>query len=171
MEEALDGSGLNAENMNIIRKKLNKNDIHFNSYVSSTCIDKPSRPHPYMIQKNMELLNIRDPKTVIKLDDTVVGIHEGIAANCLTVGVAKWSIYMNISTIDDAYYFHHDLHKEEMDEKLIQSHKILNEAAYKGIWDPQNPETVNPLLKKMGYKSGVKFTKPIDGRKENRSKR
>ena len=142
-------TGFNAENMNIIRKKLNKNDIHFNSYVSSTCIDKPSRPHPYMIQKNMELLNIRDPKTVIKLDDTVVGIHEGIAANCLTVGVAKWSIYMNISTIDDAYYFHHDLHKEEMDEKLIQSRKILNEAGADFVID--SLDELPSLIDKINY--------------------
>ena len=61
--------------------------------------------------------------------------------------------------------------KSEKARRAIQANKILNEAADKGIWDPQNPETVSPLLKKMGYKSGVKFTKPTDGRKENKSKK
>ena len=45
-----------SQNMNIIRNKLSKNRINLDSYVSSTCFDKPSRPHPSMIQRNMELL-------------------------------------------------------------------------------------------------------------------
>ena len=121
-------TGFNYDNMNIIRTKLNENDIYLDSYVSSTCINNTSRPYPHMIHKNMEQLNITDPKTVIKLDDTAVGIQEGINAECINVGVAKWSAYMNIYTIDDAYYFHHQLHKEEMNERLIQSRKVLQEA-------------------------------------------
>ena len=97
----------------------------------------------------MELLNINDPRTVIKLDDTVVGIHEGLNANCLTIGVAKWSVYMNIYTIDDAYYFHHDLHKEEMDERLIQSRKILNEAGADFVID--SLDELPSLIDKINY--------------------
>lgn len=49
----------------------------------------PSRPRPFMIHKNLENLNIRNPIQVIKIDDTIVGIEEGLNADCITVGVAR----------------------------------------------------------------------------------
>ena len=48
-------TGFNHENMNIIKDKLERRSIYLDNYVSSTCLNKPSRPHPYMIQKNMEI--------------------------------------------------------------------------------------------------------------------
>ena len=117
-------TGFNRENMDIIKDKLERNQIYLDSYVSSTCLDKPSRPYPYMIQKNMENLNINDPKEVIKVDDTVVGIHEGLRANCWTVGVARWSTNMNIYSIEDAYGFS----EWEIQDRLENSRNILKEA-------------------------------------------
>ena len=35
---------------------------------------------------------------------------------------------MKMLTLDDAYYFHHDLHKGEMDKKLIHCREILKKA-------------------------------------------
>ena len=62
--------------------------------------------------------------------------------------------------------------KSERSRRAIQANKILKDAADKGIWDPQNPETVNPLLKKMGYKSGVKFSDCDDcGEKGNKKEK
>ena len=117
-------TGFNQENMNIIRDKLERKRIYLDSYVSSTCLDKPSRPYPFMIQKNMENLHIKDPKEVIKVDDTVVGIHEGLRANCWTVGVARWSINMNLQSIDDAY----GLSIHDVQDKLTYSRTVLEEA-------------------------------------------
>jgi len=117
-------TGFNQENMNIIRNKLERESINLNSYVSSTCLNKPSRPHPYMIQKNMNNLHVDDPKKVIKIDDTVVGINEGLNANCWTVGVARWSINMNLQSIEDAY----GLSNDDFQEKLKYSRNILGNA-------------------------------------------
>lgn len=96
-------TGFNKENMEIIKSKLENSNIFIDSYVSSTCLNKPSRPRPFMIQKNLENLNIRDPNQVIKLDDTIIGIEEGLNAGCITVGVARWSINMGIYDISDSF--------------------------------------------------------------------
>jgi len=130
--------------MNIIRDKLERKRIYLDSYVSSTCLDKPSRPYPYMIQKNMENLQINDPKEVIKVDDTVVGIQEGLNANCWTVGVARWSINMNLQSIDDAY----GLSIHDVQDKLKYSRTVLEEAGADFVIDtlddlPKVIETIN----------------------------
>ena len=49
-----------------------------------------------MIHKNMIDLGVSNPKTMIKIDDTNVGIKEGKNAGLWTVGVARWSTYMNV---------------------------------------------------------------------------
>ena len=98
-------TGFNKKNMEIIRGKLERNNIYLDRYISSTCLDKPSRPHPHMINKNLEMLNIANPRKVIKVDDTLVGIQEGLNANCITVAVARWSVNMGIHNIQDAFEF------------------------------------------------------------------
>ena len=62
-------TGFNYENMKIIKDRLERNQIYLDSYVSSTCLDKPSRPYPHMIEQNMLNLHIKDPKEVIKIVD------------------------------------------------------------------------------------------------------
>ena len=96
-------TGFNKENMEVIKDKLENSNIFIDSYVSSTCLNKPSRPRPFMIHKNLENLNIRTPNEVIKVDDTIVGIEEGLNADCITVGVARWSINMGIYNLSDAF--------------------------------------------------------------------
>jgi phosphonoacetaldehyde hydrolase len=47
---------------------------------------KFGRPYPEMLWKNLIQLDVSDIKTVVKVDDTVVGIDEGLNAGCWTVG-------------------------------------------------------------------------------------
>tara|TARA_B100000519_G_scaffold202706_2_gene221930 strand:- start:2724 stop:3512 length:789 start_codon:yes stop_codon:yes gene_type:complete len=141
-------TGFNKKNMDIIRGKLERNNIYLDRYISSTCLDKPSRPHPFMIQEIMNRLNITDPKSVIKVDDTVVGIHEGMRAKCWTVGVARWSINMNISSIEDAY----GLHIYELQNQLKKSREILYNGGADFVIDtldelPQVIENINNICK------------------------
>ncbi|WDZ52879.1 phosphonoacetaldehyde hydrolase [Acinetobacter vivianii] len=49
---------------------------------------KHGRPYPEMLWKNLIELDVSDIKTVVKVDDTVVGIEEGLNAGCWTVGLA-----------------------------------------------------------------------------------
>jgi len=141
-------TGFNKNNMDIIRGKLERNNIYLDRYISSTCLNEPSRPHPFMIQEIMNRLNITDPKSVIKVDDTVVGIHEGIRAKCWTVGVARWSTNMNIATIEDAY----GLHIYELQNQLKKSREILYDSGADFVIDtldelPQVIENINNIYK------------------------
>jgi len=114
-------TGFNKEIMDIVKNKLCDNKIYIDNYVSSTCLNRPARPHPYMIYENMEQLQIKNPKSVIKVDDTQIGIKEGKNAGCITVGVYKWSTYMKV-------YDNYNLIGDEYDYKLSESKKILSEA-------------------------------------------
>jgi phosphonatase-like hydrolase len=46
-----------------------------------------SRPDPIMIHSIMKHLNVKDPLSVIKIDDTAIGIEEGVHAGVVTLGV------------------------------------------------------------------------------------
>ena len=46
------------------------------------------RPYPDMLWKNLMQLGVADIKSVVKVDDTVVGIEEGLNAGCWTVGLS-----------------------------------------------------------------------------------
>lgn len=117
-------TGFNKEITDLVRDKLNDNKIYINSYVSSTCLDKPSRPAPYMIYENMNRLNINNPKRIIKVDDTKVGIEEGKNAGCITVGVYRWSTYMKICDVENEYR----IPRDELESKIQESKSTLSEA-------------------------------------------
>lgn len=139
-------TGFNKENMEIIKRKLERNSIFLDSYVSSSCLDKPSRPFPFMIEKNLENLEISDPKQVIKLDDTEIGIREGNNAGCITIGVARWSINMKIIDIEDAYGYS----IFELQEKLKESRKILKESGADYVIDTL--DELPRIIEKINYK-------------------
>lgn len=105
-----------------IKEKLFNEGIFIDEYVSSSCLNRPGRPHPYMINHIMDKLSIKNPQSVIKVDDTVVGIEEGKKAGCITVGVAKWSTNMMVTSYDEI------LTKEQCVEKIKNSRRLLREA-------------------------------------------
>jgi len=58
------------------------------------------RPTPFMIYKNLVNLKIWPIESVVKVDDTVTGVQEGITAGCWSVGVAGISNYTDIDTME-----------------------------------------------------------------------
>lgn len=57
------------------------------SYVCATDVPR-GRPYPHMTLKNMLELDVLNVQSVVKVDDTLTGIEEGLNAGCWTVGVA-----------------------------------------------------------------------------------
>lgn len=55
------------------------------------------RPLPFMIFKNMRLLNVTGVDAVLKVGDTVSDIKEGLAAGVFTVGVTDGSSVMGLT--------------------------------------------------------------------------
>ena len=114
-------TGFSKDQMNLALDLLHKYDIIPDASVSSTCFNHPGRPNPYMINHLMDELKVNDPRKILKVDDTCVGIQEGRNAGCLTVGVARWSINMNVTSEEEQK----DLTDEIIKEKLNKSRSIL----------------------------------------------
>lgn len=136
-------TGFNKPTMMNIRDKLIDNEIHIDKYVSSTCLDSPSRPYPFMIQEIMDKISLSDPTRVIKVDDSVIGIMEGQNAGCITVGVAKWSTNMKITSFDEI----NNLTKKEYRNKLKESREILWSA--KPHYVINSLDELYPLIRKI----------------------
>ena len=86
-----------------IRNELISNDIFIDKYVSSTCLNLPGRPSPHMINNIMDKFSIEDSNKVIKIDDSSIGIKEGLNAGCITIGVAGLSTNMKINLMMKNY--------------------------------------------------------------------
>jgi len=89
-------TGFTSDISNVILNEVNNYGLLFDSIVSGDDVKNGNRPNPFMIYKNMENLNISPPECIVKVDDTTNGIEEGLEAGCWTVGVSRYSTYMNI---------------------------------------------------------------------------
>jgi len=136
-------TGFNRPIMNAIKEKLLDEEIYIDKYVSSTCLGKPGRPNPYMVNEIINSLSIDNPRRVLKIDDTCVGIQEGKNAGCITIGVAKWSINMKMTDYND------ELSKEEYIERLKNSREELWSAKPDYVIDSLNelPKVINHINK------------------------
>ncbi len=83
-----------------------------------------ARPKPFMVYRNLDLLDLWPIESVIKVDDTVGGVGEGLNAGCWAVGVARYSNYMDINTLDEEA----TLSESEINRRLEKTRDILRNA-------------------------------------------
>ena len=88
--------------VDILEREANKQGVFFDCTVAGDEVTTGFRPTPHMVYKNLDLLGIYPISSVIKVDDTVGGVGEGLHAGCWAVGVSKYSNYMNINSLDEA---------------------------------------------------------------------
>ena len=98
--------------------------------------DETVRPRPtqHMINRNIEKIQALDPEDnqlsnldlVVKIDDTEMGIQEGVNAGCWTIGLSRYSNLMGNFT-DDVDQFE-KAHPEEYRERLAQIGRRLRAA-------------------------------------------
>jgi len=77
------------------------------------------RPYPYMLMQNIIKMGIMNVQAVVKVDDTVTGVQEGLNGGTWAVGLYATSNYMNINSIP------HGLSKKEFAERAAVSRDIL----------------------------------------------
>eukprot|EP00299_Pterocystis_sp_00344_P015086 c7516_g1_i1.p1 GENE.c7516_g1_i1~~c7516_g1_i1.p1 ORF type:complete len:317 (-),score=84.84 c7516_g1_i1:26-949(-) len=82
-----------------------------------------ARPYPYMVWKNAIDLSISPIEAIVKVDDTMDGIHEGTNAGCWTVGLAKTGNYIGLNEAEIAA-----LPKAEYNRKLAAAYEKLARA-------------------------------------------
>lgn len=87
-------------------------------------VEHGARPKPFMVYRNLDLLDVHPIQSVVKVDDTTSGVGEALEAGCWGVGVARYSNYMNIDHIEQAK----TMPDAELERRVAQTRDILRRA-------------------------------------------
>ena len=106
-----------------------------------------ARPKPFMVYRNLDLMDVHPIQSVVKVDDTVSGVGEALEAGCWGVGIARYSNYMDINTLEQA----ESLPEQEIQRRLGLTCEILRKAGAHYVIDtfdelPEVVEDVNQRL-------------------------
>lgn len=83
-----------------------------------------ARPKPFMVYRNLDLLDVHPIQSVVKVDDTVSGVGEALEAGCWGVGIARYSNYMNFDTLTAA----EQAPEGEIQRRLELTRELLRKA-------------------------------------------
>ncbi len=87
-------------------------------------VEHGARPRPFMVYRNLDLMDVSPIQSVVKVDDTTSGVGEALEAGCWGVGMARYSNYMDIDSM--AHY--ESLSEAEIDRRLNVSREILRQC-------------------------------------------
>ncbi|MCW5554910.1 MAG: phosphonoacetaldehyde hydrolase [Verrucomicrobiae bacterium] len=117
-------TGFTRPMVDILEKAAKKQGYVPDASVAGDEVVHGARPRPFMVYRNLDLLDAWPIESVIKVDDTISGVGEGLNAGCWAVGVARYSNYMNINTLEEEA----TLSKAEIQRRLEQTRDILRKA-------------------------------------------
>jgi len=83
-----------------------------------------ARPKPFMVYRNLDLMDISPIQSVVKVDDTTSGVGEALEAGCWGVGIARYSNYMDIDSMEH----YESLSEAEIARRLALTRKILSQC-------------------------------------------
>ena len=106
-----------------------------------------ARPKPFMVYRNLDLMDVHPIQSVVKVDDTISGVGEALEAGCWGVGIARYSNYMDINSLEEA----ESIPEQEVQRRLANTREILQKAGAHYVIDtfdelPQVVEDVNQRL-------------------------
>ncbi len=110
--------------VDILEEDAKKQGYVPDSSVAGDEVAHGARPKPFMVYKNLDLMDVHPIQSVIKVDDTISGIGEALEAGCWGVGVSLYSNYMDIDSLAHA----ESLSDEEMARRLDHTNEILQKA-------------------------------------------
>lgn len=87
-------------------------------------VEHGARPKPFMVYKNLDILDVHPIQSVVKVDDTVSGVGEALEAGCWGVGIARYSNYMDI----DSFAHEKSLSDAEIARRLAFTRETLRKA-------------------------------------------
>jgi phosphonoacetaldehyde hydrolase len=142
-------TGYTREMMDILLAEAKKRSYEPDATVCAA--DVPAgRPAPYMVLQNMINLQVYPPEAIIKVDDTLPGIEEGLNAGTWSIGLAKTGneIGLNEKEIEQLDPQVYQSKLERAYTRMAQSgaHYVVD-----GIWD-LDPliDEINERLKRGG---------------------
>ncbi|KAK7112971.1 phosphonoacetaldehyde hydrolase-like [Littorina saxatilis] len=132
---------------NVLQAEAKKQGFEPDVNVTGDEVENGARPKPFMLYKNLDLLDIHTIQSVVKVDDTVSGIGEAQNAGCWGVGVACYSNYMDVDSLEHEQ----QLTEEEMQERLVNSREILRKSGAHYVIDSivELPEVVADINSRL----------------------
>jgi len=85
--------------VDILEREARKQGYVPDASVAGDDVINGARPKPFMLYRNLDLMDVHPIQSVIKVDDTVSGVGEALEAGCWGVGVSRYSNYMNINSL------------------------------------------------------------------------
>jgi len=140
-------TGFTRSMVDIVLEEVNKQGYFPDANVAGDDVINGSRPKPHMLYRNLDLLDIHPIQSVVKVDDTVSGIIEAQNAGCWSVGVARYSNYMNIDSIEQES----ELNETEISFRLDTCRDILSKSGAHYIIDSiaDLPETIEKINQRL----------------------
>lgn len=110
--------------VDVLEKAAKEQGMELDASVAGDEVAQGARPRPFMVYRNLDLMDAWPIQAVIKVDDTVSGVGEGLNAGCWTVGVSRYSNYMNINSYQEA----DDMPAAELNRRHEETRNILRKA-------------------------------------------
>jgi len=107
-----------------------------------------ARPKPFMVYRNLDIMDVHPIQSVIKVDDTVSGVGEALEAGCWGVGIARYSNYMDMDTLEEA----DSLSEDEIKRRLTHTRDLLQKAGAHYVIDTweQMPDVIEDVNIRLG---------------------
>ncbi len=133
--------------VDILEEDAKKQGYTPDASVAGDEVEHGARPKPFMVYRNLDMLDVHPIQSVVKVDDTVSGVGEALEAGCWGVGIARYSNYMNVDSMEQA----ESLPEEEIQRRLVQTREILRKAGAHYVIDEltQLPEVVDDVNERL----------------------
>jgi phosphonoacetaldehyde hydrolase len=140
-------TGFTRAMVDILEKAAAKQGYVPDASVAGDEVVNGARPRPFMVYRNLDLMGVSPIQSVVKVDDTISGVGEALEAGCWGVGVARYSNYMNIDSLDEAA----TLSEEDIERRVARARGMLEKAGAHYVVDslaelPEVIEDINARL-------------------------
>lgn len=133
--------------VDILEEDAKKQGYVPDASVAGDEVEHGARPKPFMVYRNLDMLDVSPIQSVVKVDDTVSGVGEALEAGCWGVGIARYSNYMNVDSLEQVK----SLPESELQRRLAQTREILRKAGAHYVIDEfsQLPEVIDDVNERL----------------------
>ncbi len=117
-------TGFTRPMVDILEADARKQGFNPDATVAGDEVINGARPKPFMVYRNLDLMDIHPIQSVVKVDDTASGVGEALEAGCWAVGVALYSNYMDIDTIEQA----ENMSEADLERRLAYTREVLRKT-------------------------------------------
>jgi len=110
--------------VDILEEDAKKQGYVPDASVAGDEVEHGARPKPFMVYRNLDMMDIHPIQSVVKMDDTVSGVGEALEAGCWGVGITRYSNYMDINTLEEV----EQMSEQELERRMAHTREILRKA-------------------------------------------